>query len=139
MRKRADLGFSPQWEGPVKGWARKFITKNKWRCDHIWSFEDLMQDAFVIYLKIVDHYPGVREPAHFMALYQTALRNEMHNQSRKMYARNEGSLDTCQVSIPDHSNFGYVAAALAEAPEELKLALAMGDDKMEEVLRELLS
>lgn len=125
MREKANL-YSPQWEGPIKGWARSFTIKNKWRCDTILDNEDLMQDAYLVFLKLAKHYPGVREPRHFMALFKTALSNEMHNYARTMRGRPDTIDDGDCV---EYTNWGYVAALLATAPEELKLALAVYADE----------
>lgn len=125
MRVKAIL-YSPQWEGPIKGWARGCITKNKWRCDPILDNEDLLQDAYLVFLKLVDHYPSVREPRHFMALFKTALTNEMHNYARDM----RGHPDTTDVGdAVEYTNWGHVAALLATAPAELRLALSVFMDE----------
>lgn len=122
MRQRADLGWLPQWEGPVKGWARKFLYKNKWRCDPILDADDLLQDAYIVYLKVVDRYPEVREPAHFMSLYQTTLRNEVHTWARQMEDR-RGVAVNVEADAPEYTNWGHVAASLSKAPDELKRVL----------------
>lgn len=137
MRKRADLGFTPQWDGPIKTWARGFIKNNKWRCDRIYEVEDLMQDAYLVFCKVVDYYPSVREPANFMALYKTSLQNEFHNYARQMRDQHRVVIDT-EADIPEYTNWGYVAAALTHAPKELKQALAIyaDDEKRAELVQE---
>lgn len=134
MRQRADLGWLPQWEGPVKGWARKFLLKNRWRCDPILELDDLLQDAYLQYLKVVNQYPSVREPAHFMALFQTTLRNEVNVWAKSIKDRRGVTVDA-EADVPEFTNWGYVAALLAEAPEELKLTLNVftNDQKVAEL------
>ena len=140
MRERADLGWLPQWEGPIKGWAHGFIIKNRWRCDPAFDVDDLMQDAFLLYMKLVDRYPGVRTPQHFMSLFKTALHNEIHNYARQMKARKEVVVAPCiqaaeaVAEVPEYTNFGYVLAVLNEAPEELKMALTVLTDSEKRAL-----
>lgn len=137
MRTRVGLGFSPSWKGSIEGWARKFVYANQWRCDPTLEPADLMQDAYLTYVKVVEYYPTVRTPQHFMSLFQRALENDFHNHARQKRLRHQTILDV-EADLPDHANWGYVAAALAEAPEELKLALAIfaDRDKCAELARE---
>ena len=141
-RVRATLAWSPRWEGPdyrvanpppeyaTKQWALGFIKKNLWRCDHIHDFYDLLQDAYLTFLKIATKYPRVMGQAHFMTLYRAAVSNEMHDRARYVRRKREQHLDTsvdagdlCVGRISELSNEGYLRTLIEQAPEELKLAL----------------
>ncbi len=129
-RERAHLEWSPKWEGVVSGWTANFIRRNHWRCDALHEFDDLMQDAFLVFLKICDKYPRVIEERHFVALYKRAITNQFHDRALYMKRKRVLHQDTAQdVSelytgrIGELTNGGYAAALLNEAPEELKLAL----------------
>lgn len=129
-RHRERLTFKPKWEGPVRGWTKKFIARNMWRCDAIYDFNDHLNDCYLIFMKIAEYYPRVVEERHFMALYKTSVINAMHDKSR--YRRiqkeviQETSLDVSELytgRIGELSNSGYLLALLAEAPEELRQAI----------------
>ena len=129
-RLRSKLNWTPKWEGPIRAWSCNFISRNKWRCDPINDFEDLLQDAYLIYLKIVEAYPSVTEPQIFMGLFKMAMTNNMHDNARyvkrKRVVHEETSVDAPELAtgrIGEVTNNGYVSALLAEAPEELQMAL----------------
>lgn len=135
-RRRIRVSFQPQWEGVIRSWSISFIKKNQWRCDRLHDFSDLLQDAYLTFLKIETKYPRVVEAPHFMALFKTAMQNEMWDRAR--YKQHKSALiseldrDAAEYGadrIGDLTNSGYLNALLAEAPEELKLALAAFDDE----------
>lgn len=131
-RKRTAIVWSPTWDDSLRGWAAKFIRKNVWRCDRVNEFDDLMQDAYLCFVKVAERYPRVVEPRHFMSLFQTTLRNYMHDHSRYTQAKRgaieETALDVselCSNRMGEVTNHGYLHALLAEAPEELQMALIL--------------
>lgn len=142
-RRREHLKWRPEWSGPIEGWAKKFIYENGWRCDHLHEPDDLLQDAYLTFLRIEAKYPRVIEAPHFMALFKTAMQNEMWDRARykmhKAALTTELDLDAAEYGayrIGDLTNNGYLNALLAEAPEELKLALAtFDDDELLEIMR----
>lgn len=127
---RQTLRWSPMWEGPTKTWTIQFLKKNKWRCDRVHDQDDLLQDAYLTFLKISRKYPRVMEQAHFMTLYRRALWNEMHDRARYVHRKRTVHLDTsidatelCALRIGEMTNEGYLNLLIEQAPEELKLAL----------------
>lgn len=132
QRERARLAWVPAWEGKTLAWTKKFITANKWRCDHIHTFDDLLQDYWIIFNKISERYPRVVDEKHFMALYVRAVTNQMHDRSlytkRKREIHQETSEDVSDLytgRIGELTNAGYASLLLNEAPEELKIALRL--------------
>lgn len=77
--KRAALPRMPDWEGCFEGFAVNYCEKNEWRVQPEYDFEDLYQDACMIFLELPQRYPHVYEPRHLMSLYQTWLRNHITN------------------------------------------------------------
>jgi hypothetical protein len=67
----------------VRGWVFKTIKANYWRVSHYYEFEDLVQDSFIVWKRICDRYPDVKETKHRMALFKTAFRNHIHDLSKK--------------------------------------------------------
>ncbi len=128
-RVRVTLIWSPCWEGPTKEWTIGFIRKNRWRCDRIHTEDDLVQDAYLLYLKIEAYYPRVMTQGAFMALYRTAFGNIIHDHSRYMRRKREQhqdtSVDAGEITgrIGDLANEGYLSLLIETAPQELQLAL----------------
>lgn len=130
QRVRERVIWSPTWDKVIEGYTVKFCQKNSWRCDHIHQVIDLMQDAYLVFVKVRDAYPRVVEARHFMALYKRALANNVHDKSaykrRKDAAEVYLSADVsefCVGRIGEVTNAGYVAALIAEMPEELRMVL----------------
>ncbi len=128
--KRPTLSWSPCWEGPTEKWTRGFLQKQKWRCDRIHEYDDLLQDAYLTFLKVYNRYPRVAGQAHFMTLYRAALKNEIHDRSRYMRRKREQHQDTsvdasdlCVGRIGEVSHAGNLNLLIEQAPEEVKLAL----------------
>lgn len=109
-----------------------------WRCDKIHEFEDLIQDAYLLFIKLCERYPRVVEPAAFMALYKSSLSNQIHDHSRYMKRKRdihaEPDKDVSDLYtdlIGEPTNYGYIQATLNEAPEELKMALNLLENSPE--------
>jgi DNA-directed RNA polymerase specialized sigma24 family protein len=126
-RVRARLRWVPVWEGACRGWTIKFIYKNQWRCDATEEAADLLQDAYLVFMKVCEWYPDVRGPAHFMRLYQTALRNRFHDKARTLRRKNQFIEELKAISNEQVAyNHGYLNLLLEEVPE-LKLVLELLD------------
>jgi hypothetical protein len=129
-RHRVKLNFTPQWAPVIHNWAAKFIRENQWRADSIHGFDDLMQDAYLLFVKVSERYPRVMDPKHFMALYKTTLRNSMHDHARYMQRKRVLHDDTAEdVSdlyadrVGELTNGGYISVLLSKAPLDLRRAL----------------
>lgn len=135
-RKRIRVAWTPVWEGSIKSWATQFLWKNKWRCDYIFDFDDLLQDAYLVFVKINDTYPRVIEPKHFMALFKRAMYNMLHDHSRGTKRKRKVFVDSgfdatqfyADRIIGEPTNAGYASLLVAEAPEELHMALKLVQD-----------
>lgn len=152
LPRRVELEWKPKWEPEVRGWAYNYIAQNRWRVDGINDIEDLMQDAYVVFLKVADTYPRVIEPRHFMALYKTSLRNFLLDKARhfercKNVVDINAVLDTAPnteeyLITPDAflgvtHNEGPLNAMLAKASPELAMLLQfLKDDCNLAALRE---
>lgn len=129
---RERIVWHPTWGKEFEGWSAHFINENLWRCDQVLDFDDLLQEAFITFVKIADTYPRVIEPKNFMALFKRAMINKMHDRSaykrRKDCTEVKVSLDVSEFfvgRIGEVTNGGYLATLLNEVPEEMKLALMM--------------
>ncbi len=122
-RVRKRLSWSPQWEGLVKGYARSYINQHIWRCDPIHTTDDLLQEAYLIYIKICERYPRVNSQRHFVSLFKTALRNYIHDLSRQQRLRLEALEDTsedvlvlCDNCIGELTNEGELQVLCYQVP-----------------------
>jgi DNA-directed RNA polymerase specialized sigma24 family protein len=70
------LVFFPRWEGEIEGWACKYIGKNLWRYRPDLEFDDLYQEAYLVFQRVADKYLHVSEPRHLMALFKMAVRRQ---------------------------------------------------------------
>ena len=128
---RESISWRPQWSEIYERWTRKFVSHNLWRCDPVTDdFEDLMQDAKFIFLKLTYAYPAVIDPPQFMSLYKTSIQNYIHDKSRYKRRKDASNVytsvdaaDLFSGRIGETTNVGYVVALLDELPEELKLVL----------------
>lgn len=86
---RAQIKFVPHWDGPIEGWTIKFLRKQAWRTMPTYDFDDLYQNAYLIFLRLVDHYPNVVDEPHFQSLYQTSLYNHVNSLANKRTRKRE--------------------------------------------------
>jgi hypothetical protein len=130
-RARVELSWEAQWNAEPKRWAAGFIKRNKWRIDRIYDFDDLMQEAYLIFMRISEKYPRVVEPKNFMGLFKVAFANWFHDRAKDALRGRRGTLqiiDSDPTELlgkigechPDGINI-----LLSEAPQELRLALAL--------------
>lgn len=144
VRRRVSVTWEPEWEPVFKAFALNQIKTHRWMCEHIYDTEDLIQDAYLVFLKVKDTYPRVVDAPHFMSLFKTSLRNHFMDKGRQLKAQEEainqgneelyylygvanGTLYTEELS--------YLAAHLSSAPSEVKMVLGVFQD--EEKLSEL--
>ena len=80
-------------------------------------------------MRMVETYPRVTQPGHFMALFKMAMTNKMHD--RSLYTQRKKCVEVLlpedastyfQGRIGEVTNAGYLMALLAEEPE-LQLVL----------------
>lgn len=79
--KRQKLqGYRPKWTGTFEAFTKNYVRKDFWRFNHLnQEFEDIISEAYCIFLKCKKAYPIIDTPQHFMALYKTALHNRFYD------------------------------------------------------------
>lgn len=128
-RKRVLPVWQPTWTVKIERWTHAQIKKNIWRFDTINDFDDVMQEARILFWKLGKLYPITNEPAHFFTLYRTSLLRSFTDKSRIK----QKSVD-CKSSVLEDvveelgiesnlQNYGYLSLLLAELPSELKTVL----------------
>lgn len=124
-RQRFD--YTPAFDENFKGFTINFVITNLWRMHGQYDYDDLMQEAFLCFMKCEDRYPSVVEPRHFMALYKTCLRNHFHDLSTKLSKYASGITDHLDTDddeneifkIPDDTDMHTFFEILYDAPKEL--------------------
>lgn len=140
MSKKA--AYTPQFKGPIEGYVVNFINRNLWRVASSMEFEDLMQEAHVVYLKLCQRYKNVDAP-HFMALFKTSWNRRFTDLSH---------IDThCRAQIgdsdlaPNETRFldslpgdlchdGMLLTAIRQAPSEVQSVLYLFMNAPTEIL-----
>lgn len=121
--------YSPQFAGPIEGYCVNHLKQNFWRLQSSMEYQDAMQEAQLVFYRLVAKYPKVKEPQHFMALFKTAWGRRVTDLAH---------VDThcrCEVAVPDDGdssdlpgdldNNGMVTLMIQQAPAEVKRVLAL--------------
>lgn len=72
---RVRVKFRPVWAGSVEGWTVNYINRHLWKLQPDWAFDDVYQEAYIVFMDCVDRYPHVVDPPHFMSLYSRSISN----------------------------------------------------------------
>lgn len=126
-------GYRPKWTGTFEAFTKNRVRKELWRFQHISSeFEDIISEAYCVFLKCKKAYPIIDTPQHFMALYKTALHNRFYDLAMEstyhkdvchiedMYSDDSG--ERIHVLDKEHSEpFGSdLGLLLRKAPREIE-------------------
>jgi hypothetical protein len=138
---RATISRQPDWDLRYSGWAAKFIAKNRWRCEAIYEFDDLMNDAYLIFRHIKASYPLVSEPSHIMALFKVAMINEFNDKAKYKQRKYTAEVSYEEIIIKtedmnwklldtlgENNNEGLLRIILSELPPEVRMALEVFND-----------
>jgi DNA-directed RNA polymerase specialized sigma24 family protein len=87
------MSYEAEWTNEVVGYAANYFRKHEWRIKPMMEVDDMMQEAYLIFLRLLDRYE-YDSPQHFMAIWKLALRNAVHWWSGRRTRRHE-------VAIPD--------------------------------------
>lgn len=132
---RPRIVWSPSWNDEVQCWTAAFLYRNQWRCDVIHGIDDLMQDAYLLFVKVSERYPRVITQQAFMKLYKASLRNMLHDHARRMMINPIDRVDIELLeAIGDTTNLGEVICELADLPPPIVEALKLLATKPELLL-----
>lgn len=73
-RRRLKVVTNIPFEGKVKSWGMSYLYHNWWRIRVMCDFEDLVQEAYFIYWRIVVQHPEISTLEDFLRVYKVALR-----------------------------------------------------------------
>ena len=127
------MSFKPEFKGPIEGWTVNYVKRNIWKVERSMEWQDLMQEAYIVFLRVAAKYPEVETPQHFMALYKlaftrafidfayldTKLRNEVSASGIVSQDDTQGGYEV----MGDLNNDGNLATLLRQAPREVLMVL----------------
>jgi hypothetical protein len=64
--------YSPEFKGAIEGWTVNHVSKNMWKVARTQQRDDVMQEAYEVFMRVARRYPDLDDPRHFMALYKTS-------------------------------------------------------------------
>jgi hypothetical protein len=126
------MTFAPLFPGPIEGWTVNFIRKQLWKVEASMEFADLMQEAYMVFLRVQQRYPDVETPQHFMALYKTSWFHHFTNltladsRQREVMPVSYSSLEGHGAELLGSSdNDGYLRTLIRQAPREVALVFSL--------------
>ncbi len=132
MRIKKDLTLRFPWEGATEAWVRSTSSKQLWRVDGHMSYDDLIQEGYVVYMTCLQKYEHkANNQRWFMSLFMRAFTNRITDlaNARTKYpdALDEDvmELESPESMEPDAfldllpEELKEVAMAFINAPEEL--------------------
>ena len=67
------IPFTPRWQGAIQGHAVNTARKIYPALVAEYEFEDLLQEAYLVFVKVKGKYPQVDTPQWFMSLFSRSL------------------------------------------------------------------
>lgn len=123
--------YIPTWEGEVEGWTVNHLTANLWRVQRTKDRDDCMQEAYCVFMRVVEKYPDVEAP-HFMALYKTAWTRAFHDFATEdsalrgrevLHSQMERDDAKPMEAMGETHNEGELRVLLRQAPREVRMVL----------------
>lgn len=129
--------YNPKWEGPIEGFSRNFARLQLYKLQPIgFEFDDIVQEAYIVFDKCKTTYPDLDTAKHFMSLYKIALRRRLFDiwypKRNEQFLLTE--LDNFVEEFKDVEREGFFRVLLSEAPKEIKEVLSLLFRAPDEVL-----
>lgn len=83
----------------MRGWLFRTVLKHHWRVASWIDIDDLVQDGYYHWLRIVEKYPQATEQAHKMRLFQITFINYLNDLSK--YRTRQPDVLFSDVALPD--------------------------------------
>lgn len=129
--------YKPVWKGPLEGYVVNYITRNLWRVAATQERDDLMNEAYLIFMRCCERYPDMDTPQHFMALFKRCWSNhftDLANADTQVRGHevpmlaprdDEGSQIRVLEPLGELENAGVLACVVRQAPNEVLLVLQL--------------
>lgn len=122
----------------ARAWMLLTVKKNYWRVAHWYGYDDLVQDGFMCWARVVHRYETekgrVRSRRHLMQLFKTTFSNHIHDLSKQWTkSPHEDKILDVIASPSEGESFDGLECEgdacaferlLAEAPQSLRPLLA---------------
>ena len=108
---RLDWFFAKEFTGVTKKWS----AAQRWRLKSGGDEDDLFQEAWLVFRRVVDRYPHATSRRHVMRLYQTSLFRRAHDLAAKEWVVPEMNDETGEPVDPD--------SCIGSGQEELEWAV----------------
>lgn len=141
--------YRPMFRGPIEGWTVNYTHPLFWRVENIMEWKDVLQEAYIVFLRCQAKYPVMDTAQHFMSLYKTAWTRhfiDMTNTAtalRQMvphkYDLDDGEDMVSAEPVGDTDNDGAVSILVAQAPEEVRRVITLMLNAPQELLDVLLA
>lgn len=83
-------------------WLVKVARSQFWRVAPWYELDDLIQDGFLCYAKVLRKYPRIHNPAHLGKLFQVTYQNHIHTlANRRRHSITELHLDDLVAPIAE--------------------------------------
>lgn len=137
--------YEPTWDGPIAGYATNQVANLHWRVARTMDWDEAKQEACLVFCRCRDRYRGkVTEPAHFMALFKTALERRFIDLARidvrrrsevpLPVTRDEDDNESPFEQVGELDNDGLLAVMVKQAPREVRMVLSLLLDAPSEIV-----
>ncbi len=126
------MSYRPEFKGPVEGWVVNHLKTNYWRVAKTMQRDDVLQEAYLVFMRCAAKYPIMDTPQHFMALFKTAWINQFTDFANKDTASRVVT-EMPRIRVDDDlveyepageaDNDGYLSVLLSEAPKEVLMVM----------------
>lgn len=118
MKEPLRIPYVPRWKGPIEGHAVNVAKSFYPKLCAFHEFDDLLQEAFLIYMKIKNTYPYIDNRAWFMSLFSVSLRNRMIGLIEHRATRYNFIEDATEIEEPSREDNTLLGIMLKELPQE---------------------
>lgn len=124
------MTYQPIWKGPIEGYVTNQLQKIMWRVASTMDRDDVLQEAYIVFLRCSTKYPDMDTPQHFMALFKTAWSRRVHELANKDTAAGVGQCEDEHAEqdrelIGELDNVGIVHTLIRQAPREVMMVLTL--------------
>lgn len=125
--------YIPVFAGPIEGWTVRWSSQHLWRVAEAMEWDDVMQEAYLVFLRCSNKYPVLDTPQHFMALYKRAWVNHFNdlstevsrNRAASLSLDDDGESQGIQEPAGDLDTNGHLRIMIEEAPKEVRMVLSL--------------
>lgn len=131
--------YNPVFEGPIEGYVVKYLKNNGWKLRALMDYEDMLQEAKLLFLMLKGRYSEMDTPQHFMAIFKTSWNNHVIDLAKKdsqirahilesdmSYNSEEESYESFFTNIiGEVENKGLLNLKISQAPNEVRMVLSL--------------